>query len=162
MQETGIVISVDVDVQIPKKNGGTYPGTQLIYKNKKGEIKNKAFHSNVLKFNEELKKALDNLGPGEHFIMTQEKEGEFWNVKSLVKIDGSQVASNNTTNIKGGVMDDNRQALIVRQNVLGHAVNILTKNEKVIRIEDVISIANKLEQFVFTGKIISIEEDVNV
>lgn len=84
MQVRGIVISVELDVAVAKNGGGTYPGARLAYRDEAGVMKEKGFHNNTFKFNPVLKTQLSNLNTGQPFVMEMEKEGEFWNVKSIL------------------------------------------------------------------------------
>ena len=156
MKVEGLVISIEHNTQIKKKAGGTYPGTQLVYKTSDGEIRSQALHENVLKYNEELAKALKALEATDAFEMVKEKDGEYWNVISIKKLFGakSMDVGTNASNVRAAnnSNDDNRQRLIVRQNVLGHAIKMLSYNEAEVSAYTVTDLASQLEEFVFTGK----------
>lgn len=85
MEVHGIVVTIENDIEIKKAGGGVYNGSRLTYRDSAGALKEKCFHSNVFKFNPGIKASLSNLTPGESFVMVMEKEGEFWNTKSLSK-----------------------------------------------------------------------------
>lgn len=80
----GTVVSVELDVQVAKNGGGSYPGARLSYRDEAGALKEKGFHNNVFKFNAVLKTQLANLKVGQQFDMEMIKEGEFWNVKGIL------------------------------------------------------------------------------
>ena len=84
MEVRGIVVSFEDGIQVAKNGGGSYLGARFSYRDEAGALKEKGFHNNVFKFNGLLKTQLSNLTSGQHFVMVTEKEGEFWNVKSVL------------------------------------------------------------------------------
>jgi hypothetical protein len=84
MNIQGNVVEVAHGVTIEKKNGGTYPGTRFTYRDLKGKLSEQYFHEKTLGFNG-LQGSLDALSEKDDFTMVKEKDGEFWNVKSITK-----------------------------------------------------------------------------
>ena len=70
---------------IKKKDGGTYQGVELVFKDEEGKTQTKAFHNNTFKFNKALKNTLADLNKGDKFTAEMEKDGDFWNWKKLYK-----------------------------------------------------------------------------
>lgn len=162
MEVNGTVVSIDVDVQVAKNGGGTYPGSRLTYRDESGAIKEKAFHSNVFKFNAALKGQLTSLSVGQAFIMDMEKQGEFWNVKSIkpttelthsktegvVKATPSPKSTYETPEERA-----KKQVYIVRQSALNQAIafsEIAVQLDKkfVFNVDEVVSLAKRFENYV--------------
>ena len=62
MQQNAKVISVEIDISIPKQDGsGSYKGSRLVYTDDSGKIQTQAFHENTFKFNMALKQQLKEL-----------------------------------------------------------------------------------------------------
>ncbi len=170
MKVVGTVVSVEVETQVAKKNGGTYPGAELVYRGNDGKVNTQAWHENAFKYAAEIKTTLQSLKTGDMFEMVKEKDGDFWKVLSIVKTDGStstQTPSNTKQWTKPS--DDGKWAdkaereangvRIVRQNALGHAVNLLTlQGEKKATPQQVIDIASQFENWVF-GKTVTNNTD---
>ncbi len=158
MNVTGKVISVEIDVEVSKKDGGVYQGSRLTYRTDDGKVQEQAFHVNTFKYNVPLKVAIANLSSGDNIIIEKEKKGDFWNVVSITKQAESSttitsakptptasVASKSTY-----ATSEERaqtQVYIIRQSSVSSAVNLAStlklKNE-----DEVIKIAKKFEQFV--------------
>jgi hypothetical protein len=85
MNITGKVIQVAIDVDVKKKDGGTYKGWKLVYEQADGEVKTIQKHMNSLKYAAPLANGLKELKAGDTFTMEMEKEGDFWNPKSIFK-----------------------------------------------------------------------------
>jgi hypothetical protein len=80
------VISIDLDTEIEKKDGGTYRGAQVIF-TVGGKPGTKAVTQKGLEFNPELKKDLKSFKtPGEAVLILERKNG-FNNLKRLVTPD---------------------------------------------------------------------------
>jgi hypothetical protein len=78
--------AINVDVKkSPKSGGGVYKGFRIAFRNEAGEIKEIAKHMNVLKYNPTIAQNLDALTVGDEMTLTMEKEGEYWELKSIVK-----------------------------------------------------------------------------
>jgi len=172
MNVLGQVISIDYDVQISKNGGGFYPGSRLTYRDSEGSIKEKAFHANVFKFNKALKLQLQDLGPNDSFVMTMEKEGDFWNVMNISKGDGvssvtlpSQGASSPKTATPYKSPKSTyetpeerkiKQRYIVRQSSITAALSFL--NNKAKKTNEVLKVAKEFEEYVFSKEPLKIED----
>lgn len=169
MQVNGTVIKTEIDTSIAKKDGGSYQGCLLIYKdNKDGKIKDRAFHNNTFKFNANLRTQLTSLKEGDWFVMEMEKNGEFWNVVSINKTDGkmndSGTNQRSSNAISIATSFDHKQDLIIRQNCVGNAVKyleLLGSKDKtfVFTVEGVVGIAKKFEEYVNKGTLTEEEVD---
>lgn len=156
----GTVVSVNTNTQVAKKDGGSYPGAELIYKGQDGKVNTQAWHENAFKFNKPLKATLDTLKAGESFEMEKEKDGQFWKVLSIRKTSGEASAPAAAPAKQWSKpADDGKWAdkaereangvRIVRQNALGHAVNLLTLHgNKKAEPADAIALAKEFEAYV--------------
>lgn len=176
MNVSGIVMSVEFDVQIAKNGGGSYPGARFSYRDSNGALKEQGFHNNALKFNPALKNQLSQLEVGKPFTMVKEKEGEFWNVKAIYNGDTapSQAPSSGTTkapsptpspksNYETPEERAKRQVYIVRQSSISSAVEAATLL-KLKSKEDILNLAKYFEAYVFgiefdDGSIMSLPND---
>lgn len=84
-QFTGTVISINMNAQIKKRDGGTYPGYQLVYRSEDGQIRTLEKHHNSLKLTPSVAATLNALVEGDTFTCYTEKAGAFVNVISLAK-----------------------------------------------------------------------------
>ena len=142
----GKVVEVLNNTQVPKKDGGTYPGTLLTFRNLDfgGKIEERGFHENSFKFNGALKASLETLQSGEEFTMLMEKKGDFWNVKSIgpkgsVAIPAPQAEARADRGSFPKI-----QVYIIRQSSISSAVALMPKASP----EDVIATAKKFEAYV--------------
>lgn len=155
MQVQGTVVSVELDVQVAKNGGGSYPGSRLAYRDSQGVMKEKSFHNNVFKFNGALKTQLSNLNVGQSFNMEMEKEGDFWNVKSILPAENGapnkQEVGKTTpyTSPKSTYETPEerakRQVFIIRQSSIASAIAL--KGQKA-SVEEVLKVAKQFEAFV--------------
>ena len=171
MQITGTVVSVDKDVDIAKKDGGSYVGTRFSYRTQDGKLQEQAWHQQGLKFNHAVRNSLDELQAGDKFTMTKEKNDKgFWDVKSLIKgvVAAKEVPAQTynkpASNNNGGNWPtaEERQATqthIIRQNCVTNAVNFVntTFAKKDQTVVNVLETAKKFEAFVLTGDTGTIE-----
>jgi len=150
------VISVEMDVDIAKKDGGSYPGARLMYRDEAGQLKEQAFHQNTFKFNAPLKVQLSNLTVGDDVIITKEKKGDFWNVMSISKDTGttttimpSKVAASPSPKSTYPTHEERAQTqvYIVRQSSISSAC-ALAATLKCKSAEDVLDIAKMFEDYV--------------
>jgi len=83
----GTMVMVEFDADIKKKDGGTYKGTNIIYKSEKGELRNKGFTTKTYEFKPQLRGELESISGGEEFTLNQYREvgSKFWNVNSVEK-----------------------------------------------------------------------------
>ncbi|UOF80634.1 hypothetical protein [Caudoviricetes sp.] len=156
MEVNGTVVSVEIDVQVAKNGGGTYPGARLAYRDENGAMKEQAFHNNVFKFNAPLKTSLSNLTPGQPFVMVKEKEKDFWNVKSIVPATASIAPPPSAGKVLPTASPKStyetpeerakKQVYIVRQSSITNAINLKGSKATVAEILDV---AKQFESFVF-------------
>lgn len=161
MNVVGTVISVEMDKSITKNGGGSYKGTGLLYRDESGSAKEQNFHNNALKYNPQLKDSLSSLIPGDQFTMVKEKEGEFWNVKSITKNAGNSGVNSvsnktpaNTSQGKGTWETPEerakKQVYIVRQSSISAAVALAATKKVPPTAEDVIATAKLFEAYVFS------------
>lgn len=80
------IVSITFDTQI-KGQLKTYTGTEVVYKDSKGELKSKGMAPTVFKYNPALKTDLEALGSGDYALVTMVKKGEFVNWVSAKKVD---------------------------------------------------------------------------
>lgn len=166
MQLEITVVSVELDVAIEKNAGGTYKGFRLAYRDASGSLKEKTAHMNSLKFNPTLKTALSNLAAGDKAVLTMEKEGDFWNIKSIVKDGQVSAKPTNDTPASAGTKVTatasprstyetpeeraKKQVYIVRQSSISSAIDLLTlQGDKKVDVTKVIETAKELEKYVF-------------
>lgn len=173
---TGTVVSVELDIEVPKNGGGSYPGGRLAYRDSTGAMKEQCFHNNVFKFQPDIKIALANLSVGVVFDMVKEKSGEFWKVISIkpstqtsnleVPPKGSQNTSTGTnaevykttpyTSPKSTYETPEerakKQVYIVRQSSITAALTYIGDTKKVST-NDVIAIAKQFEAYVFDNQV---------
>jgi len=167
---TGTVVSVERDVDIPKKAGGSYVGTRLTYRDSQGSLKEQNWHPNGLKYNHAVRNTVEELEAGEKFTMTKEKnDKDHWDVKTLIK---GVVASGEAPakpqgqpytkpagNSGGGgnwpTAEERKatQTHIIRQNSITNAVNFVsqTAQKKDQTVATVLQVAAQFEAFVLTG-----------
>lgn len=169
MQVQGKVIEVQVDVQVAKKGGGTYPGCLLTYRDKEGKACEQAFHENTFKFKQHIKETLQRLSPGDTFMMEKEKQGDFWNVMSINKTDGMEVAkapdrvsapaasAKPAGKVLGSTYETpeeraKKQVYIVRQSSITAALGYFSLNKATkASTEDILAIAKEFEKYVFAS-----------
>lgn len=166
MQVHGIVVSVDIDIQVPKNGGGTYPGSRLTYREtSSGKVQEQGFHNQALKFKPDVKNALVSLNTGDAIIIDKEKNDKgFWEVQSITKNDGTQAqAQTPATSVSGAKATASpkstyetpeeraqRQVYIIRQSSISSAVELLAANGgKKNTVDDVINVAKAFEAYVF-------------
>lgn len=175
MNINGTVVTLDLDVQIAKQAGGSYPGCRLAYRDEAGQLKEQCFHNNILKFNAGIKAALNQLSPGTKFTMVKEKEGEFLNVKQIIvggSNEGMAIPSN--APVKPTVSPKStyetpeeraaRQVMIVRQSSISSAVAALKLDKAALNAFDVLEMAKVFEAYVMgqdkTNSFMDMEDDV--
>lgn len=164
MEVYGKVVEIALNTQVPKNGGGTYPGALLTYRNSEGKMQEKGFHANVMKHNPAVANGLADLQTNDNFIMVLEKEGDFWNVKSIAKAGEATVSTtNNAQPIAGKATQaysgstyttaEERactQKYIVRQSSITAALKLLELHgNKKATTREVISLAQEFEAYVF-------------
>jgi hypothetical protein len=166
MDVTGIVVSFEDGVQVAKKDGGSYPGARFSYRDDTGALKEKGFHANTFKFNAALKTQLSNLKTGQPFVMNMEKQGEFWNVKSVLPASGNaapatiQEATKTTPFVSPKSTYETpeerakKQIYIVRQSSINQALEytaLVAQTDKKLtyNVESILKTAKQFEAHVF-------------
>src|SRR5574339_297953 len=82
MQINGKVVDVEFEIDVPKKDGGSYVGTTLTYKDGNGKVQSKSWVQTALNHaaNAHVKSALQHLTKGASFIAEAVKnDAGFWN-----------------------------------------------------------------------------------
>ena len=163
MEIQGVVVSVESNVSIEKRAGGSYQGTRFTFRDSGGKLTEQNFTSQSLKYNPSLGSALNNLNAGDSFTMTKEKQGEFWNVTSI-RAGGSSTASasgNASSSTGRGIAQSTgstyasaeeraaTQLSIVRQSNINAAINTLSVGAKTLKPADVLALAKVYEGYVF-------------
>lgn len=162
MNVSGTVVLIKIDVDIEKNGGGSYKGWKLVYENDAGEVKTIQKHMNSLKYAAPLANGLKQLKVGDTFTMEMEKEGDFWNPKSVYKGEATKetttqpVASRaqTTTTSSGSTYATKEeraqtQKYIVRQSSITSALKLLeVTGVKKVAPSDVIALAREFEAFV--------------
>lgn len=170
-QLVGTVVAVSMDAIIKKKDGGTYQGVELVFKDEEGKTQTKAFHNNTFKFNQALKNTLADLNKGDKFTAEMEKDGDFWNWKKLYKgaVESKQLDSqaqpakqpyqarpNDTYETK----DERaaRQVMIVRQSSISSALAFCAQQKDFFKstedaVGEVLHVAARFEAWVLGNKI---------
>jgi|SRR5687768_2376459 len=173
------VVACDFDQTIAKNGGGSYKGTRLTYRDPDGSIKEKCLHSNALKYNPTLKNQLSELKAGDDITMVLEKEGDFWNLKEVVKggIPDNPPAANGGNGKANGANTSprstyetpeeraRRQVLIVRQSSVSSAIAYSATLKTALSIAEVLKVAEQINAFVFDtefddGSIESMPSDI--
>ena len=176
MDICGKVIEITENVTIAKNGGGSYKGTRFTYRDSKdGSMKERGVHDNALKYNPSLKSSFELLKAGDDFTMTIEKEGEFWNIKELVKgniptvspVKGVFQGVNATPKSTYQTAEERAQTqiYIVRQSSLSNSISYFKLLEKEqLNVEDVIMVAKQFEAYVFENQddndIYNMESDI--
>ncbi len=170
----GSVISYTPSTKVNKQGGGTYDAWELVYRNNSNEVKSVIKPATGLRFNPSLKNGLAALSPGDQFTLVMEKEGEFWNPKSVEKgikdvqdvgaSGPAQAAAkdgNRAPAREGKVTGSNyetpeerakKQVVIVRQGVLNAAIELLKANKVegvVLSHEAAVEVAKEFEKYVY-------------
>lgn len=167
---TGTVVSAQVDVQVKKKDGGTYPGYRVIYTNDYQEVKTIEKHMNDLKYKPAVDAVVRSAKAGDRITIVQEKnEKGFLDIQSMTIGEGAPVPQltkqdssappaakaafvpNNT----GGGRDfeskderEKKQVYIIRQSSLSAAINTLQVGAKKLDAKDVVALAAEYTDFV--------------
>lgn len=139
---------------------GSYSVFELTYKEADGKTKTKKIFS----FNKEVHPVLSNAQPGQHYQITAEKPGEYWEWVSVATVDApsgepqaaaSGKASAGTAQ-KGWQADPEKDAKIARAVALKGAIDYLAgvasaKAEK--GVEAVLKVSKEFEDYLLNGYI---------
>lgn len=94
------IIKVELNTQVQKKDGGTYPGHKVTYEDE-GEVKSKGFHEKVLQYRGDLRKAIEHMEEGEWYNINLEKNDRgYWEWVSVSK--GSETSAQNNKGRQNG------------------------------------------------------------
>lgn len=149
----GKCVDIEFEINVPKNGGGSYLGTTLTFKDSYGKVQTKSWVQTALNHasNAHVKAALQTLTKGTCFEAESIKNDKgFWNWTDL-KIVSEEV--NKASQSSGG--GNNRQTpeeqvqtqlYIIRQNSLGHAVNLLKEHTQ--DVNEIIKAAKEFEQHV--------------
>lgn len=165
MNIVGKIMEIGIDVDVPKNGGGSYKGTRITYRDKDGSLKEQAIHTKALNFNPTLKAQITALKAGDDFTMVKEKEGDFWNVKSVVvgvvqeapKQDsgtgngtraGAAGATSPRSTYETPEERAKKQVYIIKQSSVSSAIALIGATSKKGTVTDVITIAKQLEAYV--------------
>lgn len=162
MQQNAKVISVEIDISIPKQDGsGSYKGSRLVYTDDSGKIQTQAFHENTFKFNMALKQQLKELKTGDQVVIDKEKpEGNsFWKVNGILK-QGSVASPAQAAAVHGSPAQPSpkstyetpeerakKQVYIVRQSSIATAASFLKGEDT--QPERILELAKQFEAYVF-------------
>lgn len=155
MNLTGEVVSVSLETEAKKQDGGTYPAWQLIFKDRDGKIKDITKHVNGLKYTKGLAESLKSLQAGDKFTAVLEKKGAFNEVTMIVKGEDVAVAAQpaSTGRVTGSNYEtpDEREwnrVRIIRQSSISNAINLLKTDKVSPNIDDVMAVAARFAEFV--------------
>lgn len=158
MQLNVTVVSVEQNVDIAKKDGGSYKGTRLSYRDAGGKLQEQAFHSNVLKYNPKLTEVLGKLNAGDNIVIDKIKDGDFWKVTSIIKSGDATPSPASGGNKASPVASPKntyetpeeraqKQVYIVRQSSITAALTFLGSKAK--DVNTVVDVAKQFEAYVF-------------
>lgn len=154
---SGEVISVSLNTQAKKQDGGTYPAWELIFKGRDGKVQAITKHVNGLKYTKGLKEGLEALTPGDMFTAVMEKNGAYNEVKEIVKGEFAAVAAQPSTVSTGRVTGSNYETpeerewnriRIIRQSGINYAINLLKTEKNTPAVDEVLQVATKFSEFV--------------
>ena len=171
MNISGKVIQVAIDVDVKKKDGGTYKGWKLVYEQADGEVKTIQKHINSLKYAAPLANGLKELNAGDTFTMEMEKEGDFWNPKTIFKGEATTsvkqpdmaTGHNKTTTSSGSTYATKEeraqtQTYIVRQSSITAALKLFELRKEKVSVEEIIDIAGCFEAWVMGNSKLATKE----
>lgn len=156
----GKVIQINLDTQVAKKDGGSYPGWQLIFSDPNGKVETVAKHKSSLTRSPAVGSGLKSLSAGDDFTMEMEKgDAGFWEVVSIrkgsdlpaTKSEGQVRAVSNTRSAPSTYETTEerslRQVLIVRQSSVAQAIAATPGGE----LKTILKTAEKIEDHVWRG-----------
>lgn len=167
---TGKVVEVEWDVDIPKKDGGSYTGTTLVYKDAQGKVQNKAWVKKALDHtaNAHVKAALHSLYPGVFFEAEAVKnDAGFWNWTTIKITEDMGTKKEITTTPRSTYetpeeraerraldkekfsFEKEKQKLIIRQSSLSNAIAFMG-NSDTVTTDNIIEVAKEFEAYVLS------------
>lgn len=169
---TGKIVSINMNATIQKTSGGTYPGTEIVFRDANGKVQTKNIHENGLKYAPALRNGLESLEVGDNFTVEMEKKDDFWtwiSIKKGIEQEEKQkpVPPQGTTtkSTSWETVEERtaRQRLIVRQSSLTNAIAFLVSQGRThVTEENVLEIATTFYNWVFEqGVDENTEDDFN-
>jgi hypothetical protein len=139
----GTLVMQDTATACEKKDGGTYPGAEILWKfHGQGKAQTTCVHEKVFGNIIGAKAVIEGLEKGDEFCMLQVKSGDYWNIKEFaagrdtLQAAGvaAPAATGNTSNsgYRRGefpVPPTDMGHSICRQNALGHAISVIKMTE---------------------------------
>lgn len=121
------LLSVAKNVDIEKKDGGTYKGTVISYMSN-GKAMTKSLHANATKFNPELASDLNTVQPGKVRMILKEKDG-FKNLIRLTNdldttVEGAPISPKATTTVTANTKSSYDPMGPIKGNSITNGVNI--------------------------------------
>lgn len=149
-----IVTLIDVGTpQSVKTARGSYQSLEVSYKNEQGQVQGKKLMSFA---NPSVFKDIQTFAKDDRVeIEAYKDDNGYWQWRNVKKEgDGSSSKSSSTTRVTGSNYETKeeraaRQKYIVRQSSISSAVQLLTAGDKTATVEDVLSVAKQLENYVF-------------
>lgn len=152
---TGKILSIEIGVNVKKKDGGTYEAWRLRYTDADDKIQEIAKPIGGLKYQPQLKAALEALREGDEFTADMEKNDRgYLEVVSIRK--GSEMPSDTGGAAPKSYKTDKqyetaeerkaRQTYIVRQTSLDRSVDLVIHGK--IDEKNVLKVAEKFENWV--------------
>lgn len=174
MQINGKCVDIEFEIDVPKKDGGSYVGTTLTYKDTNGKVQSKSWVQTALNHaaNAHVKAALKTLAKGSNFTAEAVKnDAGFWNWTDI-KIVAEHTAQSSPTSQKSTwqgetpeeraerraldkekfAFEKEKQKLIIRQSSLSNAISLL-KGSNDETVENVLSVAKQFEAYVLGGEV---------
>lgn len=165
MQIQGVVISYNANTKVQKRGGGTYDAWELVYRSEGNEVKTVAKPVGGLRFNPVLADGLAALKPGDGFTLYQEKNGQYWEPKTVEKgIKQTQEVAGpsdgNRSEVRGGKVTGSnyetpeerakKQVVIVRQFSINASIEAFKgANALDGDLEKILDLAKKFEDHVY-------------
>lgn len=128
---TAEMVYVDFDTQVEKRAGGTYDGTNIVYK-AFGKINEKGLTTKTFEFKENLRaelEAVNKKGCKFTFNFYREVGGQFWNIDSVVAGHVAQQPRGGATAQASNSFDPNPAAV-------GQAINLAVELGLAFKYED--------------------------
>ena len=86
------VVKTELNTQIEKRGGGTYPGHKVVYEDG-GEVRSKGFHEKALSYKPEIKEAIESMEADKWYDVQMEKnDNGYWDWVSVSESSGDAPA----------------------------------------------------------------------